>query len=110
MAAGPLRERITIQAKTLTNDGMGGYSEVWADVATVWGRTWGATGQERALAGMSEQPTVNRHFKVRHYPALTEQHRLVYAGQSYNIRFINHIPQDGWTFFDGVSLTGRSAN
>lgn len=110
MAAGCLRERIEIQAKTLTDDGMGGFTETWATAATVWGQTWGATGNERALAGMDGQAQVSRHFKIRYFSALTEQHRIVYAGQSYNVRFINHVPQDGWTFFDGQALVGLEAN
>jgi head-tail adaptor len=74
------------------------------------GPDWGATGNERALAGMDGQAQVSRHFKIRYFSALTEQHRIVYAGQSYNVRFINHVPQDGWTFFDGQALVGLEAN
>jgi SPP1 family predicted phage head-tail adaptor len=109
MAAGPLRERIEIQAKTLTSDGMGGFTETWAIVATVWGRTWGATGNERQLATMS-QAQVSRHFAVRYFADLTTQHRVIFEGQSYNVTFVNHIKQDGMTYFDGTELTGREAN
>lgn len=109
MAAGRYRERIEIQAKTLVDDGMGGFEETWATVSTVWGRTWGATGSERRLASM-EQGEVSRHFEIRYYAGLTEANRVVFDGQSYNVKFVNHIKHEGKTFFDGKALTDRSAN
>lgn len=109
MAAGDLRERITIQAKSSVDDGMGGFEETWTTVSTVWGRTWGATGQERQLA-LSEQGELTRHFEIRYYPTLTEKNRIIYEGQSYNIVFPpNHIKHQGKTYFDGKMLTGRDA-
>lgn len=109
MAAGQLRERIEIQVKTSTDDGMGGFTETWATAATVWGRTWGATGSERMLAS-TNQAQVSRHFAIRYFADLTTQHRVIFDGQSYNVTFVNHIKQDGLTYFDGTEHDGKEGN
>lgn len=108
MASGPMRERLTLQALTETDDGMGGFGKAWADVETVWGRTWGATGQERTIAAMT-QASVARHFAIRYYASLTTKHRVVYEGQTYNITFVNHMQHRGLTYFDGTDLSSGSA-
>lgn len=109
MAAGNLRERLTIQALTETDDDMGGFAQAWADVVTVWGRTWGATGQERTIAAMT-QAVVGRHFAIRYYADLTTKHRVVYEGASYNITFVNHMQSRGMTFFDGTETANGGAD
>lgn len=37
-AIGELKERVTIQSRTVNPDGGGGASETWSDVADVWAR------------------------------------------------------------------------
>ena len=110
MSTSRLSERITIQAKTAVRTATGGSEEAWSTLATVWCWSWGATGQERQFAAMGGQAQVARHFCIRHLPVLTPGHRAVFRGQSYNISFVNHVPGDGWTYFDGKEMEGQEAN
>lgn len=47
IAARDLTERLTIQRKTRTADGQGGYSETWATIGTPYGMVRGLGGGER---------------------------------------------------------------
>lgn len=107
--ASRLREQIQLQVKTNTRTSSGGTEVAWATVATVWARTWGASGAERLLA-TEQQAQVLRHFQIRYYPALTAEYVVVYGGRSYNISFVNHVPLDGFTFFDGKELDNLAAH
>ena len=109
MAAGRLNKRITIQVKSTVRTDTGGVEEAWVDVGSVWAHTWGATGQEKQIAATSGLAQVFRHFRIRYYLGLTSEHRVLYAGQSYNVSFVNHVPEQGWTYFDAKEIEGIEA-
>jgi len=44
---GRLRHRVTIQSATNTSDGMGGYTEAWGNLDTVWAAIEPFKGDER---------------------------------------------------------------
>jgi len=46
MPAAPYRHRVIIQSFTAVSDGMGGWEEAWADLATVWARVEALKGEE----------------------------------------------------------------
>lgn len=48
--AGALQSKIDIQRKTQTTDGMGGFTESWATIATAWASFKPVTGSERYSA------------------------------------------------------------
>lgn len=61
---GRLRHRITIQARTLSQDAAGAVSPTWADVASVWAEVRTPAGLER-LAPEVEQPKAQLTHSVR---------------------------------------------
>lgn len=107
--AGAFNERVTIQVKTSTPTGTGGMDESWVNLATLWARTWGASGQEKQIAHMTAG-VVSRHFCLRYFPTLTDQHRVLYRGQSYNVTFVNHIKASNESYFDATETDGRDAH
>lgn len=71
-----LRNRLTIQQKAGTPDGIGGRLVDWIDVAMVWAEIVPASGNERYRAERLEG-TVTHKITIRHRPGITSQLRLV---------------------------------
>ncbi len=103
-----LTERVAIQVKTSTRTSSGGEEVTWTTLPTLWARTWGATAAERQTAG-ADRSQVTRHFCVRYFPALTDKHRVVYAGQVHDITFVNSLRTSGETYFDAKVVDGVEA-
>lgn len=92
------RRTIVIQHKVITKDQYGDVTEVWevwrtlrAERSNLWGRDYYA-----ALAVGEEQAI---EFTVRHVSFLdelkTDTHRLLYAGEVYDIRQVDYLDDDG---------------
>lgn len=89
MAAGKLRERVTLQAETQTPDGAGGYSLGWSDVATVWASVKPMRGKE-SLESMQVRDVQPYEVMIRYNSAVTvtPKHRLSWNGKLLNIRSV----------------------
>lgn len=89
MQAGQLRERIAIQSYTAASDGMGGETQSWSTVATVWGRVRMVNGQEQFTAANERiQGTVSHKVNLREKAGgvtLTIRHRLLWLGRTLEI-------------------------
>lgn len=85
--AGKLRERVTIQQRTLTSDGMGGESESWSTLATVWASVTPRTGNREALVVAENQiqsrSVYDLHIRYRADVAVTM--RVVWRGNTLEI-------------------------
>ena len=84
---GRLNQRITIQRKTLTPDLMGGATEAWSDLATVWAGAKVKAGRE-ALdeARMNASATVV--FTLYSRSDVIEGDRIMWDSRAHNIRVI----------------------
>jgi SPP1 family predicted phage head-tail adaptor len=49
LAAGRLREKITIRRQADVPDGEGGFVRSWTDFATVWAEVWNQSGREAVI-------------------------------------------------------------
>jgi len=92
------RRTIVIQHKVITKDQYGDVTEVWeawrtlrAERSNLWGRDYYA-----ALAVGEEQAI---EFTVRYVSFLdelkTDTHRILYEGETYDIKHIDHLRDDG---------------
>ena len=79
MRAGELRERVDIQARAATPDGLGGQDETWTTKATVWAQVKGLRGEERVVAA-SVSGSVTHQVTLRAPRAVTEADRLLWRG------------------------------
>ena len=80
-AAGLLRSRVTLQAKTETSDGQGGTTKTWADVATLWARV---VPTDTSGEAPEAQATVSRRrytVTIRRRAGVTSAMRLVRGAQ-----------------------------
>lgn len=82
---GKLDRRLTIQAKTLTRGGEGGFVESWTDLDEVWAQKLDTSGREFRTA-QATHAEVNQLFRIRFYAGLTEgEHRVVYGTRTFDL-------------------------
>ena len=62
ISSGLLNQTLTLQSVTITDDGMGGQSEVWADIGSFRGRISPLTAQERLLQNKETMLTTHRIY------------------------------------------------
>jgi SPP1 family predicted phage head-tail adaptor len=75
MRAGPLDRRLTIRRSVTADDGRGGQTLTWADVATVWASVEGLSTREFLQAG-ALQNAGTHIVRLRHRDDVTIKHRL----------------------------------
>lgn len=91
IASGELDRRITIQAKTINKDAVGGPVETWATHATRWAKVEDLNG--RALyAAQAAGSVVTKVVTIRYLSTLTSAQRLLLDdGRIANIQHIEKI-------------------
>ncbi len=79
MNAGRKDEEITIQARTLSTDRIGGVAESWATYVTLWAMIKGASGSDARKADAHE--TVNLFEVTTYYDSTitAEGHRILWG-------------------------------
>jgi SPP1 family predicted phage head-tail adaptor len=98
--AGMLREPITIERRSLTSDGAGGYSEAWTTLTTTRAYVKAVSGSERYASDRLETTTRWR-IAIRYIAGLRESDRIVFRSKKHNIRFINNLElRDRWMEID----------
>ena len=91
MRAGDLRHKITIQTRTEVSDGMGGYTETWADTYGAWAAVWPIRGPER-LNYMQLESQISHRIRIRYRNGITRKHRIIFhdvdGNRTFNIKEI----------------------
>lgn len=91
--ASRLRHRITLQEPSETNDGLGGTTRSWSDVATVWAEIIPLRqGSERMFA-IQQQMQVTHRVIMRYREGITADMRISYAGRAFNIRSVSDVQE-----------------
>lgn len=101
---GKLDQRITLQAQTATPDGIGGVTQGWVTIGTVWARA-GAVRASEAMAEGRMNAEAQVRFTIRARGDLTERHRIIWRGVAYNIRGIP-LPQTRALYMDVIADRG----
>lgn len=84
-SAGQLTQRVQLQQRAASVDGLGESIGAWVDVgAPVWAKVEPLTGREYLAAGALQQ-TVDTRFVIRHRTGITPSMRLVWQGRPYDI-------------------------
>lgn len=81
---GKMREKITIQKKTVQTDELGGITETWADYKTVWAKVEEVKADLRIIA---ERGNMKRTFRItiRNRDDIDENDRIIYRGMTLKI-------------------------
>ena len=88
--AGELRHRITLQKFATTTDADGFVVQDWVDVATVWAAVENLHGREYWEAATVQAENTLK-FTIRYRPDVTNDMRIVFRGQTYEITAIDNI-------------------
>lgn len=92
MNAGKLRHRVTIQELVRADDGYGGITETWQDVATVWAAVEPLRGSERYRA-QQVQSELAYKVTMRYRAGIKPQMRLVYGGRVLEIEAVIDVEE-----------------
>lgn len=84
LAAGPLRHRVRLQERRLTQDSWGSPVFEWIDVASVWAAVEPLSARE-FMAAQSEQSQVVARIRIRYREGVNGQMRILHRGKVYNI-------------------------
>lgn len=100
-AAGSLDQRITLQRKTGTADGMGGHTEVWADIGTQWAKVMPAGGNERVEAmrmgaATAYRMTVRWRGDADGQPYFRADDKVIWRGREYAVRTVTPIGRQAY--------------
>lgn len=88
--AGDLSEKIAIQREVRTEDGYGGETIAWSQIASLWASVEPLSGRERNMADQTESPRDYR-FIVRRSTvsaAIQAKDKIVWRGREFNIDFV----------------------
>ena len=84
IAAGKMTERVTFQQKSVTRNGLGEEVVTWGDVCTIWAEAIPLRGREFYAANQTQQ-VVDVRFRIRARAGLTNDMRLLWKAQPYDI-------------------------
>lgn len=95
MKAGDLRERVTIQDKTVTQDGYGAEVITWTEVGTYWAAVEPLAGRE-FLEGRQLVAEVTTRIRIRYQGSdvdIRPEMRAVYRSRYFEIVAVIHIKE-----------------
>lgn len=84
IAAGRLDQRVKLQQKSVTRNGIGEEVVTWVDVATVWAEAWPLRGRE-FFAAQQTQYAADVRFRLRHRADVLPTWRVEWRGEPYDI-------------------------
>lgn len=84
LAAGSLRELVSIEAESRVSNGQGGFTATWAEIDLVNANVVGMSGNEALRAGIERASTQYR-VTIRKPSAVTAKNRLRWNGQVMSI-------------------------
>lgn len=97
-----LRHRLTLQAEVQTNDGAGGYSKSWQNIADIWAeiipvtavssRIISASGKETPFAGQP-QAEMSHKILIRYRDDVTPAMRFLFDNRIFNIRHVANVEE-----------------
>lgn len=91
-SAGELDQRVTFRREVNVDDGMGGSSTTWEDVATVWAKVRPMSGTEREHSDR-QNVQANYLIVIRPRSDIDESCIAVWKGTQFNIRFAKDRPR-----------------
>lgn len=87
LPAGRLNQRVTLQSKSVTRDGMGNEVVTWSDVATVHAAVEPVRGRE-FVSLRAAQSDLTTRITIRYRAGVTTAMRVLHDGATYDVREI----------------------
>ncbi|SDY23100.1 phage head closure protein [Thermoactinomyces sp. DSM 45892] len=93
MKSGRLRHRVTIQRLIQgQEDGLGGTTQRWEGITSVWARVTPLNGNEMAIA-QQIQPSTTHRVEMRYRKGVTSHMRLLFQGRRLEILSVQNIEE-----------------
>ncbi len=92
MRAGPLRQRVTIQDKSVSQNTYGEEVITWTDFATVWAAVEPLRGRE-FLEGRQITAEVSTRIRIRYRSGIAPEMRVEFGSKVYDVHSIIHIEE-----------------
>lgn len=92
MRPGKLRHRITLQQVTRTPDGIGGYTETWTDVATVWAAVEPLRGRE-LFDAEQVQSEITHRVRIRYRSGVDSSMRVRFGARLFRIQSVIDVDE-----------------
>lgn len=94
LSAGNLRQRITIQVSTDTDDGRGGVTHSWATYASAWAAIRPASSREQYMAGQL-QGSISHVVTMRYQAGIQPKMRVSWGSRTLEIVGVRTEDEEG---------------
>lgn len=84
IVSGQMRERVTIQSPVTEQSPFGEATTDWVDAGEVWASVRGLSSRE-VLQAQQANAIVTHVIRIRFFPGITHQHRLIWRGRTMEI-------------------------
>jgi SPP1 family predicted phage head-tail adaptor len=92
MRAGDLRNRVTIQSKTVVQNSFGEEDITWTELATVWAAVEPLRGRE-FLDGRMVTAEITTRVRIRYRDGISPEMRVVFGSKVYDVIAVVHIEE-----------------
>jgi len=93
---GQLNKRVEIQAPVSVSDGMGGSTESFNALATVWAAIWPVSATEQVQT-MQNVMTISHRIRIRYRSGMLASYRIKFGTRYFNIvSIVNPNEKNEW--------------
>ncbi|QDV34913.1 Phage head-tail joining protein [Tautonia plasticadhaerens] len=89
-----MNKRVTLQSLTQTEDGQGGFTDSWGNVASTWAEIMPMKGYERMQAMQLQTPLTHK-VMIRYRAGVTNAMRLLYGERVLHIKEVINENEEG---------------
>ena len=90
MRSGKIHRRITLKRYESTTDSVGGITESFVTVATIWAEKLDIRGRD-FFAANQVNSDITTKFRIRYRPDVNPSWRIVYEGKDYDLTSVAEI-------------------
>lgn len=94
MRAGQLRQRITIQSKTTSQNGAGEPVETWATFHACWAKVSPLKGREY-LEAATQQQAISHRVEIRHKDGITPEMQVLFGSRVLVVESVQNVDERG---------------
>lgn len=93
---GRLNKKVTVQYPVVAPDGMGGFTETWTNLDTIWAALWPISAKEQ-IQSMSNTMETTHRVRARYRSDIKHNYRIKFGNRCFNIiSIINPNEQNRW--------------
>jgi SPP1 family predicted phage head-tail adaptor len=85
--SGELKNRVELQAQVRTPDGMGGFSNSWLTICTLWAAIWPVRATE-VVEGARPVATVTHRIRIRYRNGISPKLRVKFGSKYFSVESV----------------------